>query len=313
MYHAPSFVRSTCLVGCCALTALVSSAARAQSIDVSLNVHYADPGDLTSGGTWEVVAKSSGPPGSQFGIHSLSLRLTNITPAVQFEAPFGDVNGSDDAGFWITSNVAQTGHRNVILSQAAIPVLGPGDEQSLFYGVGTETNGMPGDVGPAFTSLTNLQNAPWAPVPPGDAFGDAAWDTAATFASGIFGNGVTPGFFAGTTGQVFTTLGTSTMPGEVELATISTIVRSNSMLLGDYNLDGKVDAADYVLWRSDPPSYGGDPQGYNDWVDNFGAMVGSGSGHGATAVPEPASSLLLALSTAPLLVRRRRTAHNTNA
>jgi hypothetical protein len=301
-------VRTASCVVACALVALLASAAPAQTIDVSLNVHYAIDTDINSGGTWEVVAKSEGL-GNDFGIHSLSLRLTNITPAVEFEAPFGEVNGSDDAGFWITANVAQTGHRNVILSQAAIPpaMFNPGDEQSLFYGVGTEMNGMPGDVGPAFTSLTNLQNAPWAPVPPGDAFGMAEWDTAASFASGIFGNGVTPGFFAGTTGQVFTTLGTSTMPGDVQLATISTIVRTNaSALPGDYNEDGKVDAADYVLWRSDPPSYGGDPQGYIDWVNNFGAMVGSGSG-GAVgfAVAEPASSLLLALSAALWLWPRR--------
>jgi hypothetical protein len=59
-------------------------------------------------------------------------------------------------------------------------------------------------------------------------------------------------------------------------------------LTGDHNGDGKVDAADYVLWRSDPASYGGDPQGYNDWVANFGAMSGSGGGSSAIgAVPEP--------------------------
>jgi autotransporter-associated beta strand protein len=76
---------------------------------------------------------------------------------------------------------------------------------------------------------------------------------------------------------------------------------------GDYNGDGKVDAADYALWRSDPASYGGDPDGYNTWRNNFGAMAGSGAGSASsTAVPEPASLTLLALACALMLAGVRR-------
>jgi hypothetical protein len=39
---------------------------------------------------------------------------------------------------------------------------------------------------------------------------------------------------------------------------------------GDYNENGTVDAADYVLWRNDPASHGGSPAGYNTWRANFG-------------------------------------------
>ncbi len=35
-------------------------------------------------------------------------------------------------------------------------------------------------------------------------------------------------------------------------------------LAGDYNGDGKVDAADYVQWRNDPGSFGG-ASGYDTW------------------------------------------------
>jgi hypothetical protein len=42
-------------------------------------------------------------------------------------------------------------------------------------------------------------------------------------------------------------------------------------LMGDYNGDGSVDAADYVVWRKDPASFGGDPDGYNTWRADFGA------------------------------------------
>lgn len=65
-------------------------------------------------------------------------------------------------------------------------------------------------------------------------------------------------------------------------------------LSGDYNHDGKVDAADYVLWRNDPAGNGGDPAGYNTWRANFGATLGSGLGD-AAAVPEPAACCFLVI------------------
>ncbi len=63
---------------------------------------------------------------------------------------------------------------------------------------------------------------------------------------------------------------------------------SSPGLAGDYNQDGKVDAADYVVWRKNPGAFGGDPAGYNTWRTNFGRTSGSGSGS-AAAVPEPAA------------------------
>ena len=63
-------------------------------------------------------------------------------------------------------------------------------------------------------------------------------------------------------------------------------------LTGDYNENGTVDAADYVLWRDNPAAHGGDPAGYNTWRENFGkTLVGGGLASGS-AVPEPASFLL---------------------
>jgi hypothetical protein len=70
---------------------------------------------------------------------------------------------------------------------------------------------------------------------------------------------------------------------------------------GDFNLDGKINAADYVLWRSDPDSYGG-PTGYNTWRANFGASgAGVGSGGFADAVPEPTIVSMIVIGLAALV------------
>jgi hypothetical protein len=67
-------------------------------------------------------------------------------------------------------------------------------------------------------------------------------------------------------------------------------------LPGDYNGDGAVNAADYVVWRKNPGAFGGDPAGYNTWRTNFGRTAGSGSAISGAAVPEPASAILLTVS-----------------
>ena len=67
----------------------------------------------------------------------------------------------------------------------------------------------------------------------------------------------------------------------------------------DYNGNGKVDAADYVLWRDGGPLINEvhDPgnvtaEDYTDWRARFGNPAGSGSGLAARAVAEPITALL---------------------
>jgi T5SS/PEP-CTERM-associated repeat protein len=75
-----------------------------------------------------------------------------------------------------------------------------------------------------------------------------------------------------------------------------TLGKLNVAITGDYNLDGIVDAADYVVWRKGlGTTYTQDD--FNTWRANFGTTLGSGSSLTATqpsspAVPEPASALL---------------------
>jgi hypothetical protein len=72
---------------------------------------------------------------------------------------------------------------------------------------------------------------------------------------------------------------------------------------GDYNQNGVVDGADYVVWRKTD----GTPAGYSLWRSNFGATGGSGSAAAsASAVPEPASLVLVLLAFALASVGKRR-------
>ena len=73
-----------------------------------------------------------------------------------------------------------------------------------------------------------------------------------------------------------------------------------SQLMGDYNQDGAVDAADYVVWRKS----GGSAAGYNEWRANFGETSGGASAHAATS-PEPAT-LLVAFSCVTVLAALHR-------
>jgi autotransporter-associated beta strand protein len=106
-----------------------------------------------------------------------------------------------------------------------------------------------------------------------------------------------------------------------------------AMLLGDYNQDGRVNAADYTVWRNnlgsaaalpndDSPGVG--PDDYDRWKAHFGDVFpdsGAGSGSGATtrlssptsgsasdlaAVPEPATCSLVVLIAIGLIISCRR-------
>ena len=74
-------------------------------------------------------------------------------------------------------------------------------------------------------------------------------------------------------------------------------------LPGDYNEDGKVDAADYVAWRKNPTVHGGNPGGYNTWRQNFGEPGAGSDG----AVPEPGSLVGGLIMLAGVALLRRRT------
>ena len=99
-----------------------------------------------------------------------------------------------------------------------------------------------------------------------------------------------------------------------------------SGVAGDYNKDGKVDAADYTIWRDhlgqsfQLENEGGispgavDAADYTFWKSRFGATTGSGGGSlVAATVPEPTScGLTLILATVAAAVARSGQQHEVN-
>jgi hypothetical protein len=91
--------------------------------------------------------------------------------------------------------------------------------------------------------------------------------------------------------------------GTPEVGFSGTLVATFSLvqpLAGDYNDDGAVDAADYVVWRKNDISQ----TGYDTWRTNYGRTSGSGSGVSA-AVPEPITAQIFLAGILALCLRRR--------
>jgi hypothetical protein len=81
-------------------------------------------------------------------------------------------------------------------------------------------------------------------------------------------------------------------------------------LIGDFNGDGAVDAADYVVWRHGVANGTMEPGDYDDWTanfggPNFGAAAEAGSSADHAAVPEPGALILFSLGTLAIAPARR--------
>jgi len=100
----------------------------------------------------------------------------------------------------------------------------------------------------------------------------------------------------------------------------SVTVSATPALTGDYNNNHIIDAADYIVWRhlsgtggtlpNDPTPGTIDSTDYDYWRSHFGATSGAGSALVASAAPEPASVVMLAMGLvgATGFCRRRKNA-----
>ena len=113
-----------------------------------------------------------------------------------------------------------------------------------------------------------------------------------------------------------TFLSTFAVPSEDGFTEATAFVVVPTPLIGDFNDDGVVDAADYVVWRKASPTDtlpnddtpgAVDASDYDDWRANFGKSEPAGSAAlGADPVPEPAGVLLLFIAIlAGSMVRNR--------
>jgi PEP-CTERM motif len=124
---------------------------------------------------------------------------------------------------------------------------------------------------------------------------------------------------SGLTGDNFNTyFSTTNNPGDNNYKLTSLLPSPPASLKwrGDFNDDGKVDGADYVIWRKtlgSTTNLQADADGslninaadYIHWKNNFGAPPGSGSGFSG-AVPEPGTMMLMLVGLFTLWTIKRR-------
>jgi hypothetical protein len=94
---------------------------------------------------------------------------------------------------------------------------------------------------------------------------------------------------------------------DLEIESIRVLLPEPPGINGDYNDNGTVDAADYVVWRenlgtnntmpNDATPESVSQQDYGVWQANFGLTAGGGASSGqAAAVPEPNALFLCAIA-----------------
>ncbi len=102
-------------------------------------------------------------------------------------------------------------------------------------------------------------------------------------------------------------IGSNDVEFDYRLDNIRLVTASLSALPGDFNGDGTVNAADYVVWRKSA----GTQAGYDAWRAHFGQTNGSGAAsslatENSLAVPEPATLVMLLPSLIAVIAGRCR-------
>jgi hypothetical protein len=251
----------------------------------SLKLEYADFSSFAGPNTNTIPAAFNDPLGIDFVRFDLTNtnRFVPPTPQPGVTPTFANI-GLNFFGD-LPGNPVQPAHLQFLLSEVAVGPFEPGTHE---VEIDVSNTGSPTGTGGGLN------------VDTGQVKGYDAWVAAGFVPSGF-------GLYLNKNGK----FGDPTFAWTVYIDNVR-VGRTPAGVLGDYNGNGTVDAADYALWRNGGPLLNevvdvgtvsaGD---YTEWRTRFGNTSGSGSG--SAAVPEPmAAALVLVAMTCCLTGRLRR-------
>jgi hypothetical protein len=298
---------------CAAALAVGPSFARAQNVQLSLNLRYTDPNSPAAGGKWFLVAKTDDTD----GIGAISAYISNINVA---GIAYGNGSGAGSASYPATT-AATLG----AILNAGNPFAGTfGTAINVVYGQDTAAGPIVADVGQGAGTPGNTATDPMK---------NNTWNNAAIIATGTFG-ATRPAFVAaGTNNTDANTLAGTTLGVAAQDAATTTIVRGDSIISlglnpnpatglrpGDANRDGVVNTQDFSIlsanfnvattgWdQGNFNSAGGtNTQDFSILSANFNQSgVPPGAAAAAGSVPEPTGAVLLGIALLGLGCRAKR-------
>jgi hypothetical protein len=312
-----------------------ASVGRAQAtIDLTLNLRYNDPADLSEGGVWYLLAETGPAAAGNAGIAAVSAYLTGVTTNV-FHGSTVTLPAGQNAAHGAYPAVGQATINNI--TNGGNPFNGTfNNAVNVLYGQDIST-GPPAP--PAI--IGGIGQGTGAHVDPVDNLRNATYNNYSVLLSGTFTSATRPAF-AALTGNTITggNVLQNTTPGTA--ANAATIAAGNlhvrgdnlntiagnpntpnnsGIFGGDANRDGTVSGADFNILAfnfGDPAPAGGFGWDQGDFNDdgvvsgadfnllafNFGDPAPPAPA--VTAVPEPATIGLLSICSLGILAARRR-------
>jgi hypothetical protein len=307
---------------CAAALAVGPSFAKAQNVQLSLNLRYTDPNSPAAGGKWFLVAKTDDTD----GIGGISAYLSNISAT---GIAYGNGSGAGASAY-----PATTAATIAAILNGGNPFAGTfGTAVNVVYGQDTAGGPIVADVGQGAGTPGNTATDPMK---------NNAWNNAAIIATGTFAGGGNagnkfnrPDFVAvgANSTDANTLAGTTLGVAATKAVSTTTIVRGDSIISlglnpnaasglrpGDANRDGVVNTQDFSLLSANfnNAAAGWDQGNFNSAggtnTQDFSILSANYNQSGVPpaaaaavgSVPEPAGAVLLGLALLGLGCRAKR-------